>query len=223
MNGIIFDFNGTMFFDSEIQETAWREYLNKKIGRYVTDEEFKKHIHGVNAIDTFKYFLDKDIEKEEVDNLEEEKEEIYRKLCLESPNFKLADGLEDILNELKAKEIPMTIATASNFNNVKFFFDHLNLDKWFDLDKVVLNDGTLPGKPNPDLFIKAAENINVPIENCIILEDSLSGIQAAKNAKAKKIIGVNSTSNDKVLKENNIDYVIKNFKDRDSIIDFLIM
>lgn len=192
MTGIIFDFNGTMFFDEKFQEKAWRQFLETKIGREVTEEEFQEYVHGRNSEITLPYFLKRDLTKEEVMSLEEEKEVVYRSLCLESEDFKLADGISEFLDELVERKIPMTIATASALNNVKFFFEHLHLDKWFEFDKVVFNDGTLPGKPEPDLFLKAAEKINMDIEKCIIFEDSKSGIEAARRAKAKTVIGVAS-------------------------------
>lgn len=218
MEGIIFDFNGTMFFDGKLQEKAWRQYLENLTGRYVTDDEFQHRIHGVNAEDTFAYFLNRKLDRQEVIKLEEEKETIYRKLCLESPDFKLSPGLTDFLDKLKEKNIPITIATASNYQNVKFFFENLSLDKWFDLEKVVFNDGTLSGKPNPDIFLRAANKININIEDSVIFEDSPSGIKAGKNAKAKKVIGLSSMIDEDSLRDNGADEVITDFREIEKLL-----
>ncbi len=192
MIGILFDFNGTMFFDEKFQEEAWKTFMSQKIGRDITDEEFQEYIHGRNANDSLTYFLKRTLTKQEVAELEEEKEIIYRELCLNSHDFKLADGLIHFLDELKKRNIPMTIATASCYNNVQFFFDNLDLDRWFDITKVAYNDGNIPGKPEPDLYLKAAENIGVDIQNCVIFEDSNSGIESARRAGVAKIIKVDS-------------------------------
>lgn len=104
MTGIIFDFNGTMVFDEKFHTIAWEEFLEKRIGRKVTQEEMDKYVHGVNVIDTLRYFLKRDIEKEELKRLTLEKEAIYKDLCLKSNEYHLVDGLEEFLNYLKEKK-----------------------------------------------------------------------------------------------------------------------
>ncbi len=69
-------------------------------------------------------------------------------MCMkDTNNFKLADGLPEFLNFLKQSKVPISIATGCSINNVKFYLKHLNLDKWFDLNNIVYEDGTFPGKP----------------------------------------------------------------------------
>ena len=192
MLAILFDFNGTMLFDEKLQEQSWRTFIEEKIHRPVTKEEFQQYIHGRNVEVTLKHFLGQSFSRKETERLEEEKEVIYRSLCLNSPAFQLASGLPHFLDELVKKQIPVTIATASGYKNVQFFFQHLGLGRWFSIDHVAYNDGTLPGKPAPDLYLKAAANLGVSIHDCIIFEDSLSGIEAAKRADALGIIHVAS-------------------------------
>lgn len=187
---IIFDFNGTMFFDEAFQEQAWRNFIGQKIDRAVTDDEFRKYIHGRNADFTMEYFLQKSFTRSEVEALEEEKEFIYRELCLKSRDFKLAPGLIDFLDELKLNKVKTNIATASGWNNVKFFFENLNLLKWFDINRLVYNDGSCKGKPAPDMYLKAAEKLGVPMSECFVFEDSESGIEAARRAEAKGVVKV---------------------------------
>lgn len=214
IKGILFDFNGTMFFDEKFQETAWRTFIQEKTGRSVSDEEFQKYVHGINAEITLPYFWKRSLSRQEVAALEEEKEVVYRRLCLENPqDFCLADGLKEFLDELLRKEISLTIATASAFNNVKFFFEHLGLDKWFSLEKVVYNDGTIPGKPQPDIYWKAAEKIGVDIADCMVFEDAKPGIEAAKRAGAGRIGGVASMLEEDVLLSCGADIAVKNYCD----------
>lgn len=74
MKGIIFDFNGTMIFDEKFHNIAWRKFLENQIGRSVSDNEFQKYVHGRNAEATLSYFLQRNLKREEVMMLEEEKE-----------------------------------------------------------------------------------------------------------------------------------------------------
>lgn len=212
MFGIIFDFNGTMIFDKKLHNESWREFIRIKTGRIASDEELNEHMHGRNAGYILSHFLQKELSKEEASALEEEKELIYRKMCLKSDDFKLADGLVHFLDELKNNKILYTIATASGFNNVKFFFENLKLDRWFNINKTVYNDGNIKGKPEPDIFLKAADKIGVNIGNCIIFEDSKSGIQAAVHAKAKKVIGVSSMLCEEELINLGASFVIKDYE-----------
>lgn len=206
---ILFDFNGTMFFDEEFQRKSWMTFIEQKINSTITDEEFKQFIHGRNADFTMEYFLKKSFARDEIEALEEEKESIYRRLCLASNEFKLAPGLVPFLNELKSRKIEMNIATASGWNNVEFFFNYLHLEEWFDIQKVVYNDGSCNGKPEPDMYLKAAENIGVTISECYIFEDSKSGIEAAKRAKAKGVVKVLSVKEN--AEEIDADFEISTF------------
>ena len=190
MSGVLFDFNGTMFFDEDFQEISWKNYIRRKINREISDEEFQQHIHGKNSVDSLQYFLETSLSPDTVAAFEEEKEVIYRDLCLASEKFRLADGLTEFWDTLKEHKIPMTIATASGWNNVKFFFEHLKLDRWFDISRVVYNDGAIAGKHAPDFYLAAAEKIQTDISQCLVFEDSLSGIESARRAGAGKIIQV---------------------------------
>ena len=188
--GVLFDFNGTMFFDEQFQEDSWKQFVGEKVGRDISDEEFRNCILGRNADFVLQYFLNRELTRDEIIDLEEEKEVIYRRLCLGSGAFHLAPGLPKFLDKLKARGIPITIVTASCWNNVRFFFEQMKLDKWFDIDRVVYNDGSFPGKPEPDMYLLAARKIGLPAEACIVFEDSLSGIEAAKRAGARQVIKV---------------------------------
>ena len=213
IKGILFDFNGTMLFDSALQEDVWKKFLKSKIGREITNEEIHKYIHGGNNKTVLSYFFNRDFSDGEVEELGEEKESMYRDMCLKDTEmFKLAKGLPDFLDKLKEAGILITIATGAPLSNVKFYFEHLNLGKWFDINKIVYTDGSFKGKPEPDIFLKAAKNINVNIEDCAIFEDAIFGIEAAKRANAAKIIAVSSTlEKNKLSSIDEVFFVIKDF------------
>lgn len=218
MQCVIFDFNGTLIFDGKLQEDSWRDFIELKSGHVATDWELQNHLHGRNVDYIFSYFFKKQFTREEVVALEEEKEVIYRKMCLESEDFKFAKGVEEMLDNLKERKIPFTIATASGYGNITFFYEQLNLKRWFKFEDIVYNDGTFKGKPNPDIFLKAAEKINTDIKNCIIFEDSQSGVKAAISSGAEKVIGVASMIDKKTLLDLGVNEVIEDYTNISNIL-----
>lgn len=186
---MIFDFNGTMIFDGMIQKDSWKNFLKQKFNRLMTDQEFEQHIAGRNNQHTFEYYLGRKLSVQEVATISEQKEQLYQAECLRrNEEFQLVSGLPEFLDDCLEKGIKLNIATASEPGNVDFFFEHLHLNRWFDRQKVALNDGTLAGKPAPDIFLKAIKNVGVDPEQSAIFEDSVSGIQAANNAQAGKVV-----------------------------------
>jgi len=163
LNGIIFDFNGTMFQDSHLHEQAWIDMIQKyNPGNGLTETEILKNVHGRTNDKILRHFVSSELTDEEVEKLSLEKEEHYRKLCLNKPEqLVLTDGLIEVLDELKERKLPLTIATATIKENVDFYFDTFALDRWFDPDKVVFDDGSFPGKPEPDIFLHAARKLGV--------------------------------------------------------------
>ena len=69
MGGVVFDFNGTMFFDEEFQNISWRSFLEEKTGKTVTDEEFQEFVHGRNNQFTLAHFISPDLTAEEMEKL----------------------------------------------------------------------------------------------------------------------------------------------------------
>lgn len=193
MRGIIFDFNGTLFWDSQLHLDAWREFSAKLRGKPFSDEEMLKYMFGRTNEDIIAYAIGKKPDKELVEKLAEEKEAYYRNMCLKKPEeFKLAPHAEDFLNYLKENNIPMTIATMSEWCNVEFYIKEFKLARWFDLDKIVYSNGKIPGKPAPDIYEIAAKNLDLAPQDCIVIEDALSGIEAARLSNIGKIIAIAS-------------------------------
>lgn len=211
--GIIFDFNGTLFWDSEKHLEAWREY-SKRVRPYpFTDDEMREHMFGRTNEDIIAYLLGKKPDKDLVERLGKEKEAVYRDMCRnDMENTHLAPGAAEFLDYLKENNIPRTIATMSEKDNVDFYIETFKLEKWFDLDKIVYADGTLPGKPAPDIFIKASEKLGLNPSECIVVEDALSGLEAAYRAGAGMIIAMASMESDDLYKQiPYVDMVVHDF------------
>jgi HAD superfamily hydrolase (TIGR01509 family) len=215
--GIIFDFNGTLFFDSDKHEEAWRTFSKKLRGNALNDEELQKVMHGRTNKSLIEYLLGASIDDEKLIELSEEKEKIYREMCImDKTNFKLTLGAIELLDYLKEKQIPYTIATAAGKTNLSFYFETLHLNKWFDLNKIVFDDGLILSKPEPDIYLEAAAKIGIKPEKCIVVEDAISGIESAYRANIGKIIAIGPKNKHENLKKlKGVNYVISNFTEFD--------
>lgn len=191
VKGVIFDFNGTMFLDSPLHERAWIDMAKKLRTEPLGIEEFYANLQGRTNLQIITYLLGRQPSDIELSQITEDKELLYRTRCSAPDGLhSLAPGVENFLNQLKPTGIPFTIATGSYLPNVQFYFSHLHLEKWFDFEKVIYDDGTYPGKPSPDIFLKAADKIGVKTADCLVFEDSYAGIRSAVAAGIGRIVTV---------------------------------
>ena len=220
MKGIIFDFNGTLYWDSQLHYDAWREFSKIIRGYEFTDTEMRDKMFGHTNEDIIEYAIGKKPSKEMVEKYGKEKESLYRKRCLLNPEtFKLAPGAVEFLDYLKENNIPRTIATMSEWDNVEFYIKEFQLERWFDLDKIVYSDGTIAGKPAPDIFLIAADKIKLKPSECVVIEDALAGIKSAESAGIGKIIAIASLEPVEFYKQFScVEKIIKNFYEFDRTI-----
>jgi beta-phosphoglucomutase len=187
--GALFDFNGTLLWDTSYHNRAHDIFLEKH-HIYLTDEEKSFKIHGKPNPEVFDALFERPLSPEEIRGMILEKELIYQQLIVQDLRF--APGAEELLCWLKDERIPFAIATSAGIENVDFYFQHLNLERWFDRSLVIYDDGSFMGKPEPDIFVKTAERIKLPPSEIVIFEDSKAGIIAAERAGAGKIYIVDS-------------------------------
>lgn len=219
--GIIFDFNGTLFWDSEKHLEAWREFSKRLRPHPFTDEEMRDYMFGRTNEDIIAYLIGKKPSKEMVDTLGQEKEAVYRQMCRnDAKNTHLAPYAEEFLDWLKENNIPRTIATMSEKSNVDFYIKEFNLEKWFDIDKIVYSDGTIKGKPAPDIYEIAAGKLGLKPQECVVVEDAVSGIEAARAAGIGKIVAIASMESPDLYKDiPAVSLIIKDFKDFRAILE----
>ena len=123
----------------------------------------------------------------------EKKEELYRLACMSNPEIThLANGYEAFLRLLLEKGVPFGLASASIKANIDFFFDIFGLDRWFNKDDVVYDDGTYPDKGA--MHLEAARRLGVDFADCMVIEDSLSSIRQARQNGAGCIVAVGNTA-----------------------------
>ncbi len=191
IKAVIFDFNGTMIFDSDLHRRVWYDFIPKYTGNVVPYDELRDFVLGRDTATILRHYLGEGLSEGEISRLTYEKEAAYRRLCLEdTEKFKFVDGLREFLDYLKASGLPMNIATGSEIMNLRFYFENLGLASWFDFEKVVYDDGSFPGKPAPDIYLRAAAALCVAPADCLVFEDSLSGVLAAHNAGIGHIVGI---------------------------------
>lgn len=181
MNGVIFDFNGTLFLDNDKHIKAWNKIAMELRGTGITEEELHTKMNGVNN----KYIIRYLNSGKEDDELEAKysslKEQYYRRFCKEdTKNFHLIEGAVQLFDQLKQKNIPFTIASASIKDNIDFFVENFQLDRWIDPETIVYDNGQY--KDKEAMFIHAARNIHVPVDQICVIEDSLAGVNASIKA-----------------------------------------
>jgi HAD superfamily hydrolase (TIGR01509 family) len=189
--GIIFDFNGVLLWDASLQLQSWQRVAHELRGHPMTEQEALFHMHGRPNRDVLSYLAGRSITGHTLIDLTRRKESLYRDLCLDNPQtFVLSPGTEELLDELTKKAIPRTIATSSERTNLDFFIERLHLDRWFEVGQIVYDDHRRPGKPAPDMYLAAAGNLRLAPNECIVVEDAVSGLHAAHAAGIGYIVGL---------------------------------
>ena len=195
IKGILFDFNGTMFYDSPKHNEAWNDFSLTYRHKPLSQEEMR-NFHGMNNKAIIDMLMGDGVVSEEKNKeLSLAKEAMYREACRKDPeHFHLMEGLVEVLNQLKESGMPMTICSASIKENIDFFIESFGLDTWFDSNNIVYDDGLHPDKIS--MFKDGANRIGVDVHECLVIEDSYSGIRFAREAGVKQIIAI--TTSDKV-------------------------
>ena len=175
---VIFDLDGTLIDNNYYHLKTWRVYL-EKIGINISDEAYRKNINGRTNKDALEYIYNKKMTDEEAMGYALEKEALYRDIYKQ--DIKPVDGLIDLLEVLHARNIPMAIATSGIQVNIDFMFEHIPIKQYF---KEVVNSSHISkGKPDPEIYLKTASLLNIPTENCMVFEDSESGLRAGREAQ----------------------------------------
>ncbi len=183
---VIFDFNGTLFQDSQYHIKAWKNISKEMTNFNYTDEEIESICIGLPNDKTIDLLAKGTLQYEERLVWSKRKEEIYRELVKNDSCAKLVDGAIKLFEQLKLQNIPFTIASASIIENIEFFFKHFGLGNWFELDQVIYDVGTYQSKT--PMYKKACESLNVAPENTLAFEDSYSGYASAVESGIKSII-----------------------------------
>lgn len=210
----IFDMDGVLVNNNPWHIQAWITFA-EKYGLSITPEEVESHFGNTNR-DYLTFLFGRELPSDEIDKLAEEKEQIYRSIC--EKHIQPLNGLISFLEELKKYRFGIALATGGPLSNVKFVMDKLKAEHLFDV--YVYDSMVKRGKPDPELFLKAAELLGVDPRNCVVFEDSVHGIEAARRASMLPI-GINTSGYREKLK--NATLVLDDFSEisAEKILDLL--
>lgn len=173
----IFDLDGVLVFTDRYHYQAWKQMADS-IGCYF-DEKINNRLRGVSRMASLDIILeraDRKYTQEEKEKLAAQKNEIYRRLLSQMTPADVTDSVRKTLAALKKSGHKLAIGSSSK--NAKFILQQVDLADPFD----AVSDGTniTHSKPDPEVFLKAAQFLGEDPENCVVIEDAYSGIDAAK-------------------------------------------
>jgi HAD superfamily hydrolase (TIGR01509 family) len=180
--GAIFDWDGVVIDSSTQHERSW-EMLAEEIGKPLPENHFKQGFGKRNAL-IIPEILGWANDLDEVEALGRRKEELYREL-VKSDGLRTLPGIRELLVELKAVKIPCVVGTSTERENLELSFRLLDLGDFFQ--GAVCSEDVSRGKPDPEVFLKAAVLMDLPPERCVVLEDSAHGIEAARCGNMKAL------------------------------------
>ena len=177
--GIIFDLDGVICSTDRYHYLAWKAVADR-LGIYF-DETINHRLRGVSRMESLEIILercDRTLSQEEKLALATEKNDIYRGLLSGMTPADLSLEVKDTLDALRGKGLRLGIGSSSK--NTRYILDRIGLGSFFD----AVSDGNniTRSKPDPEVFLKAAEYLGLAPADCLVVEDAVSGLQAAAAA-----------------------------------------
>jgi len=187
LGGVIFDWDGVVINSASLHEKSW-EMLANELGLSLPKDHFVLGFGKRNEI-IIPQILKWTQNKDEISLWGKRKEELYRDLG-KAEGIPILEGVRILLQSLAREEIPCVIGTSTEKNNLSLAFEQLKIGHFFSGS--VCSEDVTRGKPDPEVFLKAAQIINQAPENCVVLEDSTHGIEAAISG-GMKALGLSTT------------------------------
>ena len=190
LRACIFDLDGVLVDTARYHYLAWKrlaEQLNIKF-----TEEDNEHLKGVSRMDSLEIILNSanlKIDQKTKDEFADLKNRWYFEYIIRMTPDEILPGSLDLIQELKQAGIKIALGSASR--NTPIILERLKLENTFD----AIADGNIvsKAKPDPEVFLTAAGMLNVNPEECIVIEDAIAGIRAAKSA-GMRCIGIGSAT-----------------------------
>lgn len=173
---VIFDLDGVICFTDKYHYQAWKVVADE-LGIYF-DEEINNRLRGVSRMESFEIILERyDGTMSEEDKLActAKKNEIYKELLKNMSPADLSAQVKETLDVLRARGLKLAIGSSSK--NTPFILRQLGLGNYFD----AISDGNniTKSKPDPEVFVKASQFLDIPADKCIVVEDAKAGLEAA--------------------------------------------
>ena len=184
LEAVIFDLDGVLVSTDEYHYQAWRKLADVH-GIYF-DRIINESLRGVSRMESLEIVLkrgDKSYSSDEKQQMAQAKNQTYVELLSKLTPHDILSGTLELLDALKNAHIKTAVASSSK--NAKYILKKIELDGAFD----AVVDGTMiqNSKPDPEVFLKAADIIGVEPENCAVVEDAHSGIEGAVAANMKAV------------------------------------
>ena len=189
MKGVLFDLDGVIADTSVYHFQAWRKLIKNHFNLELPDE-LEKQTKGVSRTDSLNAilkFLNISVSQEQFNEMTTEKNNIFRNLLASLTPANILPGISELISSLKKNNVKLSLASASL--NGPFILEKLQLTEAFDA--IADPSKVAAGKPAPDIFIAAAEAINLKPQDCVGIEDSIAGITAINKSGALSV-GVGS-------------------------------
>lgn len=201
IKAVLFDLDGVIVDTAQYHYLAWKEIADRE--QIPFDETLNEKLKGVSRRKSLNVMLEgskKKYSEAEKIQLMNEKNENYQKLLQSLGEEDILPGIREFIGELQKKKIRMAICSASR--NTAFILEKIKLRECFEV--VVTGNDISRSKPDPQVFLLAAERMEMEPECCVVIEDSQAGIQAAKSCHMRSIgIGKTDTLSEADLILNN--------------------
>ncbi|MAT99145.1 MAG: beta-phosphoglucomutase [Anaerolineaceae bacterium] len=215
IKALIFDMDGTIVDNMGVHTAVWLDVL-AEFGVEITAAEFQATMAGMTSLETLRKLVNPEMTDTQAAEIARRKEEQYREQYRAA--MQPVRGLLSLLQEARRAGMSLAVATAAGNDNIDFVMNGLAL--WDSFDAVVGADDVERGKPHPDLFLLAAERIGVPPEHCLVFEDALTGLEAARRAGMAAVAVTTSHNIDEVAHLPQVRQVIPDFT-HVTVADFL--
>ena len=183
---VLWDMDGVLVDTGNFHFTAWKQTFSDLEIPFEL-EDFR-NTFGMNNAGILEYILKRKLNSEEITQISNKKETLFRKSV--RGKAKLLPGVQMWLRQFQAWETKQTITSSAPPENIEALVAELKIKEYFD---AIVTGFDLPGKPKPDVFLKAANIVQVRPENCVVIEDAIAGVEGAKRA-GMKCIAVTTTN-----------------------------
>lgn len=174
-DAVIFDLDGVICSTDEYHYLAWKELADSLALPF--DRQYNNRLRGVSRLESLNLILDlgeRQYSDEEKQAMAQKKNDTYRRLLAKMSPADVSDDVLSTLNELK-KKYPLAIGSSSR--NTKFILSRIGLADFFDA--VIDGNDIIASKPDPEVFLKAADALSQQPSSCLVVEDAAAGIEAA--------------------------------------------
>ncbi len=206
MKAVIFDIDGTMVPNTPYHEQAFIE-LGRRHQIPITAKDYQQRFHARTNKEIIKDMFGPETLEQKILELSYEKEQIYREIY--SSWLSEVPGLKTLIADLRANKIKCCAASNGPRENVQMVIKLLDLSQ--QLEFALSYEDVTRGKPAPDLFLESAHRMGVAPQDCLVIEDSLTGFAAARSAGMKFIAVRSHCSGDSVLTATDALLVIEDF------------